>query len=124
MNVAPIPSHGFARSAIVRMDGGPNMLVIRGMGHTTAVIVNEGEESGTTRLREVESRRLVQVLPPAAEQDRASDLRWNADMRAIKLWQDRTGKTLVWPDHADLCVWLLDQLDRANARLLACGDCA
>lgn len=40
------------------------------------------------------------------------DLRWKADMRAIKRWQAANpGNDLVWPDHADLVVWLLDQLD-------------
>ena len=38
------------------------------------------------------------------------DLRWNADMRARKLWQEaHPGNDLVWPDHADLCVWLMEQ---------------
>lgn len=41
----------------------------------------------------------------------SADIRWKADMRAIKKWQEATGKTLVWPDHADLCVWLMEQLD-------------
>ena len=41
----------------------------------------------------------------------SADLRWKADMRAIKKWQKATGKTLVWPDHADLCIWLMEQLD-------------
>jgi hypothetical protein len=40
------------------------------------------------------------------------DVRWKADMRAIKRWQAATGKTLIWLDHADLCVWLLEQLDQ------------
>ena len=40
------------------------------------------------------------------------DLRWAADMRAIKRWQAaHPGKDLVWPDHADLVVWLLEQLE-------------
>jgi hypothetical protein len=37
------------------------------------------------------------------------DLRWKADMRAIKRWRKETGEELVGPDHADLCVWLLEQ---------------
>lgn len=38
-------------------------------------------------------------------------LRWDADMRAIKRWQAaHPGNELVWPDHADLVVWLMDQL--------------
>lgn len=36
------------------------------------------------------------------------DLRWKADQRAIKRWQDATGKKLTWPDHADLVVWILE----------------
>ena len=42
------------------------------------------------------------------------DLRWRADMRAIKAWQDSTGRKLVWPDHADLCVWLMGELAEAE----------
>lgn len=48
------------------------------------------------------------------EVERIFALRWKADMRAIEKWQAATGKTLVWPDHADLCVWLLEQ----NSELL------
>lgn len=41
------------------------------------------------------------------------DLRWKADMRAIKMWQEaHPGNDLVWPDHADLCVWLLEERER------------
>jgi hypothetical protein len=44
------------------------------------------------------------------------DLRWKADMRAIKRWQaahpDRPNVELTWPDHADMVVWLLEELDR------------
>lgn len=47
-----------------------------------------------------------------ADHDRSFDLRWKADMRAIKRWQEaHPGNDLVWPDHADLCVWLMEQLD-------------
>ena len=38
------------------------------------------------------------------------DLRWKADMRAIKQWQAaHPERGNVWPDHADLVVWLLEQ---------------
>jgi hypothetical protein len=49
----------------------------------------------------------------ASKEDRTVfDLRWQADMRAIKLWQAaHPGNDLVWPDHADLVVWLLEQRD-------------
>ncbi len=42
---------------------------------------------------------------------------WAADMRAIKRWQAAgTGRELTWPDHADLVVWLLEQLDVAEGK--------
>ena len=44
------------------------------------------------------------------------DLRWKADRRAIKRWQDATGRTMTWPDHADLVVWLLERLDEREWR--------
>lgn len=45
------------------------------------------------------------------------DLRWQADQRAIKRWQGATGKSLTWPDHADLCVWLLGRVDVAESAM-------
>jgi hypothetical protein len=64
-------------------------------------------DSLTLRLGEVERER--------DEQEQSFDLRWSADMRAIKRWQAaHPGKELVWPDHADLCVWLLEQLERTG----------
>lgn len=55
---------------------------------------------------------LQEVTGTNAALEASFDLRWNADRRAIKRWQAATGKTLIWPDHADLCVWLLEQLDQ------------
>lgn len=44
------------------------------------------------------------------------DLRWKASQRAIKRWQQaHPGNDLVWPDHADLCVWLMEELDKRTA---------
>jgi hypothetical protein len=40
------------------------------------------------------------------------DLRWAADMRAIKRWQAaHPGTGHIWPDHADMVVWLLAQIE-------------
>lgn len=51
------------------------------------------------------------------ELERGFDLRWKADMRAIKRWQKaHPGNDLCWPDHADLCVWLLEQLEKKRDR--------
>jgi hypothetical protein len=53
-----------------------------------------------------------------AEFERSFDLRWNCDMRAIKKWQAAgEGRELKWPDHADLCVFLLEQNDRLRKAL-------
>lgn len=46
-----------------------------------------------------------------AEFERMVDVRLDAEMRAIRRWQEMTGKALTWPDHAELCVWLMQQLD-------------
>jgi hypothetical protein len=44
------------------------------------------------------------------EDDRGLALRWDADMRAIKRWQAaHPERGEVWPDHADMVVWLLDE---------------
>lgn len=45
------------------------------------------------------------------------DLRWKADMKAIKIWQKETGRDLVWPDHTDMVVWLIKKLDTANNKI-------
>ena len=48
------------------------------------------------------------------EMQASFDLRWNADMRAIKRWQAaHPGSELIWPDHADMVVWMLERLDEA-----------
>ena len=50
-----------------------------------------------------------------AELQAVFDLRWKADMRAIKKWQETTGRELTWPDHADLVVYLMGRLEAAEA---------
>ena len=64
--------------------------------------------------------RVEELEREKAESDLAFDLRWDADMRAIKRWQvAHPGNDLVWPDHAELCLWLLTELERANPSALA-----
>lgn len=46
------------------------------------------------------------------ELEQLFNLTWEADMRAIKLWQKSTGEKLVWPDQVKLIVWLLEQRDK------------
>jgi hypothetical protein len=35
-----------------------------------------------------------------------------AEMRAIKRWQDATGKDMDWPDHSRLVEWLIEQCEK------------
>lgn len=58
-------------------------------------------------------------MPRTAEElQKSFDLRWDADQRAIKRWQDANpGSDLTWPDHADLVVWLLDDRNRIEQDL-------
>jgi hypothetical protein len=49
------------------------------------------------------------------EHDASFNIRWKADMRAIKRWQEANGQPDMWPDHADLCVWLMGQLEEGRA---------
>lgn len=51
-----------------------------------------------------------------AEYKASFDLRWKADMRAIKKWHDAGGDKMMWPDHADLCVWLIDRITERGGR--------
>lgn len=57
------------------------------------------------------------------EYEQSINLRWDADQRAIKQWQAaHPGNDLVWPDHADMVVSLLDENDRLRAALRDIAD--
>lgn len=48
-----------------------------------------------------------------AELNRVFELQWDADQRAIKMWrQAHPGHDHVWPDRANMVVWMLEQWDR------------
>lgn len=126
-DITRIPSFGFARGAIVRRkDSDRNMIVVRGLDTTTACVVVEGDAAGTLRLREYATDELVQMRVDEGPLDaivqerddlvRTFDLRWAADMRAIKRWRAAApGRELTAPDHADLVVYLLELLDAKAA---------
>ena len=53
-----------------------------------------------------------------AEMKQSFDLRRKANMRAIDMWRAaHPGDDLTWPDHADLCTWLMDELAALKARM-------
>lgn len=60
--------------------------------------------------------RLAAAKKKVTELEASFDLRWDADMRAIRLWQLATGEKMTWPDHADLCCWLLGELEKAREK--------
>lgn len=66
-------------------------------------------------IRMAHEQRVGELESDIAEHKASFDLRWKADMRAIKRWQKATGRKLDWPDHADLCVWLMDTLTTQSA---------
>jgi len=45
------------------------------------------------------------------------DLHWKAERRGLEMWREATGKLLILPDTASLTVWLIERLDRAEAKL-------
>lgn len=51
------------------------------------------------------------------DESRASfDLRWKADMRAIKRWQEAHPEAAdIWPDHVDLVLWLMGERDALDS---------
>lgn len=53
----------------------------------------------------------MNAVARAQELQRVFDLQWEADQRAIKLWQAaHPGSELVWPDRCNMVVWLMNQL--------------
>ena len=59
-------------------------------------------------------RAIVEAAEFGIEQARQFDVRWAADMAAIAYWRAaRPDRALIWPDHADLVVWLLSVIEGA-----------
>lgn len=57
---------------------------------------------------------VVALAEEGARQIEQFDVRWNSDMRAIERWRaahPQIVENLVWPDHADLVVWLMEVFD-------------
>ena len=75
-----------------------------------ALLARDEEMRELRRLKDLE---IAGLREQVADHERSFDLRWKADMRAIKRWQEaHPGNDLVWPDHADLCVWLMEQVEQ------------
>lgn len=63
-------------------------------------------------------RMATEIIENADELQRVFDMRWAADMRAIKRWQAAgPGRELTWPDRADMVVFLLEIIERHDQRV-------
>lgn len=82
------------------------------MGEATDDLLAEEERLAFLEAVKDEPRRpesLSEALDLIDEMRASADLRWKADMRAIERWHAAGNPELVWPDHTDLVVWLLEQ---------------
>lgn len=73
---------------------------------------------------EFEADRAKALEQEVADLKAGQDLRRESDMRAIAMWQVKTGRTLEWPGHADLCMWTIEvnaQLARMLRQLQECN---
>jgi len=56
----------------------------------------------------------------AEDHEKSFDVRQAADMRAIERWRAASPqRELIWPDHADMVVWLLERLEVADKDIRA-----
>lgn len=78
-----------------------------------------GEKDIATAIRqhsEAQARQIEALTADNEQLNATFDLRHKADARAIKQWQEVTGRTMSMPDQADLCVFLMMALDMSEAR--------
>lgn len=72
------------------------------------------KSSDVERLKDqlAEKKQIIRTLrSQIAEFNSSFELRWEADRRAIKMWHAaHIDKTSIWPDQADLCIWLMDRV--------------
>jgi hypothetical protein len=54
-----------------------------------------------------------------ADWEASFELYYTASMRGIKMWQEATGKDMVWPDQGELTAWLIEKIDKTKAAIKA-----
>jgi hypothetical protein len=80
--------------------------------------------------KEYDEIQMSKIRDERDELQQLFDLQWKADQRAIKRWQAaHPGNDLVWPDRADMVVWLMEQQERLRAALselhaMVWGECS
>ena len=74
--------------------------------------VDDPTRPGYVEMPKTIIRDLIQVTEERDELQQLFNLQWRADQRAIKRWQAaHPGNDLVWPDHTNMVVWLMEQHD-------------
>lgn len=55
---------------------------------------------------------VIEAAENSIELQQLFDLQWNADQRAIKIWQEAAGNHDTWPDRCDMVVFLMKNIDK------------
>lgn len=63
-----------------------------------------------------QAKAIVKYLQELIEHEQSFKLHHEADLRGIKMWQEKTGKTNTWPDHGKLICFLLEKIDELEAQ--------
>lgn len=76
----------------------------------------EGFMRGGDSRKAYDETRVQEAIDERDDLQRLFDQEWKADQRAIKRWQAaHPGNDLVWPDRANMVVWLMEEHDKALA---------
>ncbi len=71
--------------------------------------------SNLTQVIRLQAAEIKQLKQTIADWQASFDLYHNAELRAIRMWQEKNpGNDMIWPDKAKLTVWLLEQLAEAQ----------
>lgn len=69
------------------------------------------------------SRQLAVLAQEVRDLRESFDLRWKAERRGIKCWQEATGQgERIWPDGANFTTWLLNRLAHADIVIRAARE--
>ena len=110
---------GLRQVLLIGWDGQSTHIVTYGKTKADCRLAAQAQDFWKGKIREFSftediaslTDQLASAQARVKELESSFDLRWKADMRAIKMWCEETGELLTCPDHADLVVWLLGRLD-------------
>lgn len=68
-------------------------------------------------MEEHASNQTASLRKEIEERELSYQLRHAADVRAIKIWQEKTSKKMTLPDQADLCVFLMGLIEERDKEI-------